>query len=33
MKPNIGGTVIRSLSSLSVLDSPVAALDGVFQYL
>jgi hypothetical protein len=33
IKSNIGGTVIRSLGSLSVLDSPIAAIDGVFQYL
>lgn len=33
IKGNIGSTVISSLSSLSVLDSPVAAIDGVFQYL
>lgn len=33
IKGDIGGVVVRGLSSLAVLDSPVAAIDGLFQYL
>lgn len=33
IKGELGGTILRSLTSLSVLDSPVAAIDGVFNYL
>jgi hypothetical protein len=30
---NIGGAIFSSISSLSLLDSPIAALDGITQYL
>lgn len=33
IRKNIGGTIVSGFSSLAVLDSPVAAIDGVFQYL
>ena len=32
IKQNIGSTIFSSISSISLFDSPVGAIDGFFQY-